>query len=166
MRYLALCFFPLMIAAALLVAPPAQAQPAKDIVGTWRFVVNETTGADGTKVNTYGLNPKGVMMFDSGGRFVLFIANPERPKFSSGSRLQGTPDEYKAAVHGAIAYYGKYSIDDAGKILTLELEASTFPNWDGVVQKRPFTITGDELRFTNSGGSSGGSVLAVLKRLN
>ncbi len=120
-----LCMF--IFATLLFGTVSAHAQSAKNIVGTWSFIVNETTNADGTKVNTYGLHPKGVLMFDSGGRFVLFIANPERPKFASGSRLQGTPDEYKAAVHGAIAYFGKYSIDEAGKILTLELEASTFP---------------------------------------
>ena len=105
-------------------------------------------------------------MFDSGGRFSLFIANPERPKFASGNRLNGTPDEYKAAIQGSISYFGTYRVDESGKLINFELEASSFPNWDGVTQQRPFSISGDELRFTNSSGSSGGSVLVVLKRLN
>lgn len=151
--------------AGLMLNGPAVADAAKDIVGTWSFIVNETTNADGTKVNTYGLHPKGIMMFDAGGNFSLFIANPERPKFASNNRLKGTPEEYQAAMHGTIAYFGKYSVDEKEKIITFQLGASTFPNWDGVTQKRPFTITGDELRYTNSGGSSGGSVLAVLKRV-
>jgi hypothetical protein len=67
----------------------AKAQSSKDIVGSWSFLINETTNADGTKVNTYGIKPKGILMFDSGGHFSLFIANPDRPKFASGSRLQG-----------------------------------------------------------------------------
>jgi hypothetical protein len=143
----------------------AKAQSSKDIVGSWSFLVNETTNADGTKINTYGVNPKGILMFDSGGHFSLFIANPDRPKFVSGSRLQGTPEEYKGAVHGSISYFGKYNVDENAKAINFELEASSFPNWDGVVQKRPFSISGDEMRFTNSSGSSGGSVLVVLKRL-
>lgn len=146
--------------------PASRAQSSKDIVGSWGFVVNETTNPDGTKINTYGVNPKGIIMFDSGGHFSLFIANPERPKFASGSRLKGTPDEYKAAVQGSISYFGKYSIDENAKAINFELEASSFPNWDGVTQKRPFSVSGDELRFTNSSGSSGGSVVVVLKRLN
>lgn len=146
--------------------PAGKAQSSKDIVGSWSFLVNETTSADGTKINTYGANPKGIIMFDSGGHFSLFIANPERLKFVSGSRLQGTPEEYKTAVQGSISYFGKYSIDENSKVINFEIEASSFPNWDGVTQKRPFSISGDELRFTNSSGSSGGAVLVVLKRLN
>ena len=143
----------------------AKAQSAKDIVGSWSFLLNETTNADGTKINTYGAKPKGILMFDGGGHFSLFIANPDRTKFASGSRLQGTPEEYKAAVQGSISYFGKYSIDESAKAINFELEASSFPNWDGVAQKRPFSITGDEMRFTNSSGSSGGSVLVILQRL-
>src|ERR1700710_253874 len=147
------------------IVPSAKAQSSKDIVGSWSFLVNETTNADGTKINTYGAKPKGILMFDGGGHFSLFIANPDRTKFASGSRLQGTPEEYKAAVQGSISYFGKYSIDESAKTINFELEASSFPNWDGVAQKRPFSITGDEMRFTNSSGSSGGAVLVVMKRL-
>ena len=90
----------------------AKARSAKDIVGSWSFLLNETTNANGTKINTYGAKPKGILMFDGGGHFSLFIANPDRTKFASGSRLQGTPEEYKAAVQGSISYFGKYSIDE------------------------------------------------------
>jgi Lipocalin-like domain len=143
----------------------AIAQSSNDIVGSWSFVLNETTNADGSKVNTYGAKPKGIIMFDSGGHFSLFIANPDRPKFASGNRMQGTSEEYKAAVQGSISYFGRYSVDESAKAINFELEASSFPNWDGVTQKRPFSISGDELRFTNSSGSSGGAVLVVMKRL-
>lgn len=157
---------PVFFALAVIGAPVgANAQSAKDIVGSWGFVLNETTKADGTKVNTYGTSPKGIIMFDADGRFSLFIANPERPKFASGSRLQGTAEENKAAVQGSISYFGKYSIDQTAKAINFQIEASSFPNWDGVTQTRPFSIAGDELRFTNSSGSSGGSVLVVMKRL-
>jgi hypothetical protein len=145
----------------------SEAQSSKDgLVGSWSIVVNETTKADGTKFDTYGAKPKGILMFDGGGHFSLFVANPERPKFASGNRLDGTPEEYKSAVQGSISYFGRYSVDETAKAINFELEASSFPNWDGVSQKRPFSISGDELRFTNSSGSSGGGVLVVLKRLN
>jgi hypothetical protein len=144
----------------------ASAQTAKDIVGTWRFVVNETTRQDGSKFDTYGNTPKGIVIFDAGGHFSHFIAKPDPVKFSSGNRLNGTPEEYKAAVHNSIAYYGTYKVDEAAKTITLSIEAATFPNWYGVTQVRQISIEGDELRFTNKEGSSGGSVLAILKRLN
>ena len=151
---------------SLVFAPNSRAESSNDLVGSWRFVTNETTRPDGSKFDTYGAKPKGILMFDSSGRFSLFIANPERSKFASGNRLNGTPDEYKAAMQGSISYFGSYKVDESAKLINFEIEASSFPNWDGVTQQRPFSISGDELRFTNSSGSSGGSVLVVLKRLN
>ena len=159
MRNPILAFF---ILAIFCLPTGAKAQSSRDIVGSWGFILNETTKADGTKVDTYGAAPKGIIMFDAGGHFALFIANPQRPKFASGSRLQGTAEEYKAAVQGSISYFGKYSIDEDAKAIKFQIEASSFPNWDGVTQTRPFSISGDELRFTNSSGSS---VLVVMKRL-
>lgn len=144
----------------------ASAETAKDLVGTWKFVVNETTQQDGSKFDTYGKEPKGIVMFDSGGNFVLFIAKPDPLKFASNNRLNGTPEEYKAAVHNSIAYYGTYKVDDATKTISWSIDASSFPNWYGVTQQRHFSIHDDELRFTNQVGSSGGGVLAVLKRLH
>lgn len=148
------------------VVPSASAETAKDLVGTWKFVVNVTTRQDGSKFDTYGKEPKGIVMFDSGGNFSLFIAKPDPVKFASSNRLDGTPEEYKAAVYNSIAYYGTYKVDEATKTITWSIDASSFPNWYGVTQQRHFSIDGDELRFTNKVGSSGGGVLAVLKRLH
>jgi hypothetical protein len=150
----------------MLSIPAAWAGPAKDLVGTWKYVLNETTQPDGSKVDTYGKAPKGIVMFDAGGHFVLFIAKPDPVRFASNNRLKGTPAEYQAAVHNAIAYYGTYKVDETARTLTWSIEAATFPNWYGVTQSRQFSIDGDELRFTNKAGSSGRSVLAVLKRLD
>ncbi|HEX5455432.1 MAG TPA: lipocalin-like domain-containing protein [Stellaceae bacterium] len=150
----------------VLFLPSSFAETAKDLVGTWKYVVNQTTKQDGSKVETYGKEPKGIIMFDSGGHFMLFIAKPNAMKFASKSRLNGTPEEYKNAVYNSIAYYGTYKVDEPAKILAWSIDAATFPNWYGVTQRRHFSIKGDELRITNRVGSSGGSVLSVLKRLN
>lgn len=152
--------------ASLIISLPASAETAKDLVGTWKYVVNETTNKDGSKVDTYGKVPKGIIMFDAGGHFSLFIAKPDPMKFASNNRLHGTSEEYKAAVHNAIAYYGTYKVDEGAKTVTWSIDAATFPNWYGVTQQRHFSIKGNELRFTNRAGSSGGSVLAVLERLD
>jgi hypothetical protein len=50
------------------------------------------------------------------------------------------------------------------KIITFKIETSTFPNWDGIEQKRPFTITGDELQYTVPAQSGGGTGTVVWKR--
>ena len=47
----------------------------------------------------------------------------------------------------------KASVSD--RTLTLNIEYSTFPNWIRTEQKRPFTITGDELKYTVATASAG-----------
>jgi Lipocalin-like domain len=141
----------------------AFAQTAKDLVGSWSMLSNETTRPDGTKVPTWGANPKGSLILGSDGRFLVVVTRADLPKFASGSRVQGTPEENKAVVLGSIAFFGTYSVAD--NVMTLKVEASSFPNWTGTDQKRPLTITGDEMKWTVAAGSGGGTVDLVWKRI-
>jgi Lipocalin-like domain len=141
----------------------AFAQTAKDLVGSWSMLSNETTRPDGTKFPTWGPNPKGNLILESDGRFSVIVTRADLPKFASGSRVQGTPEENKAVVHGSIAFFGTYSVAD--KVMTLKVEASSFPNWTGTDQKRSLSITGDEMKWTVAAGSGGGTVELVWKRI-
>jgi hypothetical protein len=123
----------------------AVAQSAKDIVGTWTVASAEA----------FGPNPKGVLIFDANGRYSLMLMRPDLPKYSSNNRTQGTPEEYKAISGGSISYFGTYSV--SGSDLTLRVEYSSFPNWNGTEQKRTnFALAGDELKYTNTAPSVGG----------
>ena len=73
-------------------------------------------------------------------------------------------EENKAVVQGSIAHFGRYVVNEADKTLVFQIETSTFPNWNGVEQKRPFTLTEDELKWTTA-ASSGGTAEVVLKRV-
>jgi hypothetical protein len=55
-------------------------------------------------------------------------------------------------------------VDEADKTITFHVAASSFPNWNGVEQKRPFTVNGDRLKWTTP-ASSGGTAEVVLRRL-
>ena len=125
----------------------ALGQTAKDLVGTWSWVSVELTRPDGTKYRPFGDNPKGFVIFDSNSRFAYLLSRPGRPKFAANNRDEGTPDENKATVQGTLAYSGTYEVSD--KTLIFHVEASTYPNAEGVDQKRSITVTGDELRWTN-----------------
>ena len=135
----------------------------EQLVGTWTYVSVDTVRPDGGRVPMFGPNPKGLASFDSNGRYILLTASPGLPNFASNNRTEGTPEEYKAVVQGSIAHFGRYTVNEADKTITFQIDVSTFPNWNGAVQKRPFTITGDELKWTTA-GSSGGSAEVVLKR--
>ena len=138
-----------MIARLLLLLPccfsaaDAFGQTAKELVGSWTLI-SVTVNRDGEKVEPFGPNPKGVMTFDSGGRFSIIVTRSDLAKFASNNREMGTSEENKAVVH---------------------VGGGTYPNWVGTDQKRIFVITGDELKYTNSSRSAGAGVaLVVWKR--
>ena len=129
----------------------AQQKTLKEqLVGTWLVVSNVTTSPDGTKVDTFGPNPKGVFIYDSNGRFAIISIRDGIPKFASNNRGTGSADENKAVVQGSIAYFGTYSVNEADKSLTAQVESATFPNWVGDTQKRKIAISGDDLTCTTS----------------
>jgi hypothetical protein len=158
---------------ALAVAPPGGMRPAQSqqslsqqLVGTWSFVVTAAHRKDGTKADVFGPNPNGVLMFHPDRHFVLINTRPGRPKYTSGNRLQGTPDEFKETVLGSIAYFGTYTVDEGKQQFILKVKGSTFPDYEGSEQVRDFILVGDELRSVNPNPSQGGSPLdLVLKRL-
>jgi hypothetical protein len=126
--------------------------------------IDRTFRPDGSRVPMYGPNPQGLASFDSNDRYMLLVARPDQPKFVSNNRMEGSPEEYKAVVQGSIAHIGRYTVNEADKTITFHIETSTFPNWNGAEQKRPFTLTGDELKWTTPAASGGGSGEVVLKR--
>ena len=162
------CVFTLTALAALyfVLALPvgtAIAQTARELVGTWTWVSLNTIRPDGTRVQQMGANPKGVLIFDSNGRYFYLISRSGRPKFSSNNINEGTPEENKATTQGSLAYSGTYSVSD--KTIIFRVEASTFPNAEGAEQRRVFALTGDELKYTNPASVAGGTAEAVLRRV-
>jgi hypothetical protein len=135
----------------------------EQLVGTWTYVSVDTIRPDGSRVPMYGPNPTGLAVFDSNGRYILMTARSGQPKFASNNRTEGTPEEYQAVVQGSIAHFSRYTVNEADKTITFHIETSMFPNWNGAEQKRPFTLTGDILKWTTA-ASSGGSAEVVLKR--
>ncbi len=56
-------------------------------------------------------------------------------------------------------------MSETDKTVATHVEGGTFPNWIGTDQKRPFTISGDELKWTTPTTSLGsGTALDVWKR--
>lgn len=142
----------------------AQQKTLKEqVVGTWTYASVDIVSTNGSRAPLYGPSPQGVASFDSNGHYILLTARSGLPKFASNNRNEGTPEENKAVVQGSIAHFGTYTVNDADKTITFHIETSTFPNWNGTDQKRPFTVTGDELKWTTP-ASSGGSAEVVLKR--
>ena len=145
------------------VAFAQQNSTKEQIVGAWSLVSIISETEDGKRGEPFGTAPKGVMIFSSDGHFSLFQSRAEIPKIAANDRAKATPEEAQAIVASAIAYYGTYSIDEASKVMSVELEAANvaaIPN-----QKRTITaLTADELKFSNPRTPSGMTLLTVWKR--
>ena len=139
------------------------AQTAKDLAGTWTLVSN-VSEQSGNKTDTFGPHPKGILIVDANGRYVLAVARAGLPKVASNNRTTATPEENKAIVGGSLTHFGTLSVNAADKTFTFKIETATFPNWDGTEQKRVFTVTGDELQYTVPAASGGGTATVVWKR--
>lgn len=120
----------------------------EQLVGTWTLVSMYSVRQDGSAFDLMGPNPVGQIMYDANGRMSVHIIRSDRPRFAAEDRLKGTPEENKAVVHGTIAYFGKYTVNEADRTVTHHIESHIFPNWNGTDQKRIFTLTGDEFKLS------------------
>ena len=144
----------------------AQQKTLKEqFVGTWILLSEETWDRNGTKTALLGANPKGILIFDGGGRFAQVQVRPDRPKFKSNNRLEGTPEENKAALAGGIGQFGTWSVNEADKSLSLHMDGVVHnPNEEGSDQKRSISLTGDELKIIIPVTGDGGRAELVYRR--
>jgi hypothetical protein len=137
----------------------------EQITGTWTLVSNDNVRPDGTKTQLFGANPKGILMLNADGTFAQIYLRPGIPKFKSNNRLEGTAEENKAAVQATSAQFGTWSVDDASKTLTVQMDGNFYPNLAGTESKRTVVLSGDELRVSNPAPGAGGKTESVLKRV-
>ena len=155
----------ILCASLAIPAGNAAAQSAKSLVGSWAPVSVTATDPSGKKSDAFGTNPRGNLVFTADGRYTLIVMRDSLPKFASNSRAKGSADENQAVVAGSIGHFGKYSVDAKSKILTFQVDRSTYANWDGIPQKRPFSISKDELKYSVPAASTGGTAELVWKRV-
>jgi Lipocalin-like domain len=163
-----------MVATVLAVgigASVATAQPGKtlreQIVGTWDFIIAEIVTQDGKKSFPFGEKPKGMLIFTAGGQFSQVHVSGDLPRIASNNRLAGTPEQNTAIVHGSLALFGTYTVDEAKKTVTFHIVSSTFPNWEGEKQTRTIDkLTADEFVNTNPNVAGGrGSASNLYRRV-
>ena len=134
------------------------------LVGSW-ILTSLTSGEGERQTLPYGPNPKGTMMVDGNGRFSIAVVRSDLPRFASNNRTMGTAEENNAIVKGVIAYFGTYTINESTHVLTVHVEGSTFPNFDGGTQTRTLSFNGDdEVTYFNPTPSMGGTAKATYRR--
>lgn len=124
------------------------------LVGAWTLVSQQFTAPDGSKregvAGVIGGNSRGILILDASGRYAFVVGRTDRPKFKASGvpRLEGTAEEYKAAVVSFAANYGTWSVNEADKTLTQRFESALIPNAEGTEDKASVSLAGDELKLS------------------
>ena len=131
------------------------------ITGTWELVSVTNSYPNGNIVYPYGVNPRGLLIFDATGTYALQIYKAARLTVASGDKNNCTAQENAALVQGSNSHFGKYVVDDIDHTITFHIEYASFPNWNYNQQKRVFSFTDNQLQYivTNT-TQGGGSVVA------
>ncbi|MES2177137.1 MAG: lipocalin-like domain-containing protein [Gemmatimonadota bacterium] len=138
---------------------PAPLSPS--LVGTWRLAAFEVRDSAGVVTYPMGRHTDGQLILDTSGHASLHIMNPERPRFAVEDRARGTDAEVRAAFVGYLAYYGRYTVDEAKTTLTIRVEGASFPNWIGSDQIRRYAFVRDSLIITTPPMTANGSRLTT-----
>ena len=128
----------MLVLLSLAAASDANAQGAKQLVGTWRLVdIN-----NGTDPNR-GPRPSGLIYYDAHGNMAAQIM-PDRPR-AKYAATQPTPDEAKAAITGYTAYFGTYTVDEKARTVTHHRKANLNPGGIDTVVRRYEFVTPDRI---------------------
>ena len=151
-----------IVAASLMIGASAVAiepQPLS-LEGTWIMASAYEILADGTRTTNYGEHPNGLLMVDKVGRYSIQIFRPDRPKFASGDKKKGTPEEYAEAVLGSSTHTGRVVVDPVRGKLIFNIEAASYPNWEGTQQVRDYTFKDGTLTYSVPASASGNGTIA------
>lgn len=133
----------------------------EQLIGTWELVSVDNIYPDSSRVHPYGKNPQGMLIFGVNGNYAIQILKADRPKIISGDKNNCTPEENVMMVQGSNSHFGKYSVDEADQTITFKIVHASFPNWEGTIQKRSYTYTGNEIKYVVTHTTQGGqSVIA------
>lgn len=118
------------------------------VVGSWRLLEVVTERDDGVIEHPMGLNPTGILVYDQHGNMTGQVMRPGRTPFPPGSSRLEDAALFREALDGYIAYFGRYTLDPARKIIVHHVEGSMFPNWVGGKQYRQYHLQGNRLTLS------------------
>lgn len=146
-------FLPMVCAITIFVAgiavvSPAQNDPARQFIGTWKLISTVQRMADGTSRPNPVYGPKGIgyIIYTDANRMCATLMDPTRPQWKSAT----APDhqELQAIMDHFQAYCGTYEVNAAGGYVVHHVEMDKVPNNIGIDRKRFFKFTGNRLILT------------------
>lgn len=136
---------------------------AADLAGTYRLTSSTVILPDGLSLQPFGTVPLGQCMLDPHGRFTFVYLRSDLAPFEGKGRLDGTLLENTAIVHGSIAAFGRYAIEDRDLLFTHE--GCTYPNWIGYTHRHAILSLGQSQLTWTTPASGGGMAEVSWQRL-
>lgn len=132
----------------------------KQFAGTWSLVAVENINPDGSKTLPYGESPVGLLVFTKKGEYAIQILKAVRPKVSANDKNKATPGENAALVQGNNSHFGTYTADMTNHTITFTVQHAFYPNWEGTIQVRSYTLENNTVSYIVTHTTNGGSVTA------
>jgi len=124
------------------------------VIGTWKVISWESLRPNGQIMNIWmGLHPTGLIIYQPNGYIAVQIMADPRPTFAQNPATTPPPyDEFRNAFFGYYAYWGTYTINDAGNGVVHNVQGSERPQEAGRKYPRSTSIEGTKLgqRFLGS----------------
>jgi hypothetical protein len=133
-----------------------------ELTGVWTLVAVENINPDGSKTLPYGILPKGLLILDKSGNYAIQILKASRPKVAAGDKNKATPEENAALVQGNNSHFGSFKVNKTSKTITFHVEDAFYPNWEGTIQERTYTLSNNELKYVVTNTTNGGNITAVV----
>jgi len=133
-----------------------QGSVPKGIVGTWRLVRFEDF-EDGKTIRRFGEKPNGLFVYTDDGHVIIQISNPANPACITPAKLalpgvksdrllpSCHAEQFETLLDGTVAYWGTYTVDMVGGVITHNVIADAANGYAGTAQPRPFRLTGDQM---------------------
>ena len=119
----------------------SQTEPS--LLGIWKLKAFYLEPVDGdTRIDAFGLNPRGVLMLHPDGRMCAVITPGEQP-------VPTTDAERAAAFGKLIAYSGRFRLEPPDRFVT-SVDVAWAPDWVGTDQQRTFRLDGDKLDIVSA----------------
>jgi hypothetical protein len=130
-----------------------------NLTGTYHLKVVDNIMPDSSRIHLYGDSPKGILMMDAAGNYAMEIYSSNgRPAFAANDKGRGTSEEYRAAIQGSNAHFGKYVVDGAAHAIIYNIAGATYPNWENSQRKSLFKFDGKTLKYTVPAPTTGNAV--------
>jgi Lipocalin-like domain len=135
------------------------------LLGTGRLISYVEVPADGSaKRYPMGPHPDGIILYTSDGYMSLQVMNADGREVASSDWAVGTDGELAEYARSHFTYFGRFEVDEAGRIVRHSADVSLLPAWVGATQVRAAKIEGDRPHLSTISpiSSAGARVIAKL----